>query len=457
VAVGYKVPLDRQFITAISGKQAFARRRFCATVSKVNVSVTLFGHYQLGTRHVSAHWNQVCLDHRDEFSSIGRCAKGTFNVLLDAPYVPPGEEQYRQKARERGKTTEGRYRDGNHISPRVRVVEVNGHRVQAWIYRGGHGDQPVIELISEKELAPFLQVKKGDRLIVVLEEVPEGTPGMPKAPPLTPGKKALSLYEQKGIYDSVGDVVKAEIVRHMCQIVIDWSGNKVNAGSGVGLKIGPSYFILTAAHVLEKSTLQSVWIYHGMGRVDDRVVPIHMGRKGGKGSTLDVGFIEIAPTDVAKLGLGFLDISRLSNDPAAAWDNLVMVSGFPGETIDRVRDGIHAKGLVYITVLQHEWEWQKDADPNLEIEVDYPKQVQEIDRAAPTRLPDAPGLSGGGLWESNPGPLGEIWGGHKVRLLGINTVWDRHGRWLRANRVANHLKLIASDYPHLRDHLAGWI
>jgi len=90
---------------------------------------------------MSRNWAQVSADHRDEFASMGRCAKGSFNVLLDAPYLPPEEDRYREMARERGKSV-GRYEDGNYISPRARVVGINGKAMVAWIYRGGAPGRP---------------------------------------------------------------------------------------------------------------------------------------------------------------------------------------------------------------------------------------------------------------------------------------------------------------------------
>jgi hypothetical protein len=388
---------------------------------------------------------------------MGRCAKGTFNVELVVAYVPPDEAKYRLMACKRG-TSVGRYQDGNHISPRSRVVSINDQPVTAWIYRGGHRAKPILELLSKKELAPFLGAKPGDELRLEIEEVAEGSLDMPKAPPANPGKKALSLKEQKGIYDNVGEAVKVETARYLCQILLEWQGRHPVSGSGIGLRIGSSYFILTAAHVLKDATLTSLWMFHGPSRVEDRVKAVHMGRRGGeKHEILDVGFLEVAEKDAKKLGLAFLSLDRLSKDLTTARDNLVMVNGFPNKTIQQVGDGIHTKALLYITVLEHEEDWHDGADPTLEIEVDYPESVPEIDATAPVNLPDAPGMSGGGLWESNPGRQDEIWSGRMVKLLGINTVWSPDGRWVRANRVENHLKLIAEEYPHLKEHLVGWI
>jgi hypothetical protein len=136
----------------------------------------------------AAHWRQICNEHSEEFSRISTCHPGTFNLILTQPkeYAPPGDLQYRIKAKERGKAV-GRYVYGNHLSPRARVIQINGKDVEAWIYRGGHPDS-VLELISPDHLAAKLGVKSGDALsLVILEYALDGMTGIPVLPPRRPG------------------------------------------------------------------------------------------------------------------------------------------------------------------------------------------------------------------------------------------------------------------------------
>jgi hypothetical protein len=153
-------------------------------------SITVNGKYcHQESRHVSTHWEQVCADHEDEFPEIRQCSPGTFNVLITdtLAYVPPGEAEYRSRATERGRSVK-RYEDGNHLSPRAKMIEINKKPVEAWLYRGGHRSRPVLELVSRCRLVEHFSVRDGDALTLRLIEVPEGTAGMPSRPPSSPGK-----------------------------------------------------------------------------------------------------------------------------------------------------------------------------------------------------------------------------------------------------------------------------
>ena len=140
-----------------------------------------------GTRHAGDHWEQVSADHAEEFPTIRECVPGTFNVrMASSPtYEPPDDARYRCQARMRGRSV-GRYQDGNHISPRARVVAINGTQLEAWLYRGGNAPA-ILELVSRHWLAEALRVKDGAKVTVEIEELPEGAAGMPAPPPSRPG------------------------------------------------------------------------------------------------------------------------------------------------------------------------------------------------------------------------------------------------------------------------------
>jgi CTP-dependent riboflavin kinase len=150
--------------------------------------VTISGKYCPGYGYVSTKWEQICAEHEEEFPKIRECHPGTFNVVMDSPYTPPGEAEYRRRARERGQS-EGRYGDGNHLSPSAKVIEMNGKTVEAWIYRGGHGDRPLLEVVSSCRLVEQFSLGPGDAVTAgIVEFSEEGGPGMPGPPPPSPGK-----------------------------------------------------------------------------------------------------------------------------------------------------------------------------------------------------------------------------------------------------------------------------
>ena len=154
-------------------------------------TIDLNGVYtERGYRYANRLWKQICADHQQEFPVILECEPGTFNVLLDTNYNPPADAEYRELAVTRGRTV-GRYGDGNHISPRAIVIQINNTPVTAWIYRGGHREKPVLELISKEHLASLLGLSNGDHLELTIGEYDEGEEGLPRRPPPIPGETII--------------------------------------------------------------------------------------------------------------------------------------------------------------------------------------------------------------------------------------------------------------------------
>lgn len=137
-------------------------------------TIELHGHYRSGHGTVSTLWDSLSAGHVHEFPQIEACVRGTFNV--EVPYTPPNDEKYRRMAKEL-------YRDdGNHISPCARITHINDRAITCWIYRGGHGGENILELLSEHRLSDRLNLKSGNSVTITIEEVDEGTENMPSAP-----------------------------------------------------------------------------------------------------------------------------------------------------------------------------------------------------------------------------------------------------------------------------------
>jgi hypothetical protein len=128
---------------------------------------------------VANEWERICKQHQAEFPCIRTLHPGTFNLLLTERYDPPDDNRYREMAKKRGLQY---LIDGNHIAPCARVIEIDGHRVQCWIYRGGHGNEPVLELLSHYPLGRALEISENQNVKIIIEEVCEGSFGMPGLP-----------------------------------------------------------------------------------------------------------------------------------------------------------------------------------------------------------------------------------------------------------------------------------
>lgn len=155
----------------------------------MNKTIMIKGRYHRGTKHTSTNWNQICADHEEEFPLIRECVSGTFNISMtgEQEYIPPNDSEYRTKAKKRGESVK-RYEHGNHLASRAKVIEINGQKVEAWIYRGGNPEPSILELISRQRLAEYLNIQPEDELTVLIKEVEEGATDMPQSPPNTPGK-----------------------------------------------------------------------------------------------------------------------------------------------------------------------------------------------------------------------------------------------------------------------------
>lgn len=137
----------------------------------------------------SRQWSLICSDHVEEFPMITEMHAGTFNVKLDrnCPYRPPDDSKYIKMAKERGVALGRGYGAGNHISPRAKVIEINGHHIEAWIYRG-HNSAHVLELITGINISESFRISDGDTIHLKIEHFPEGTSKMPGPPLASPGQ-----------------------------------------------------------------------------------------------------------------------------------------------------------------------------------------------------------------------------------------------------------------------------
>jgi CTP-dependent riboflavin kinase len=136
----------------------------------MNRNITVKGTYSQGSGWVSSNWENICSKHEEEFPRIRHCYPGTFNIKLDSPYEPPDENNYKQRA-------------SNYLSPRAKVIEINGNAVEMWIYRGGHPNT-ILELVLLCQLAHHLSLCHGAAITAtILELSDEGEDGMPSPPP----------------------------------------------------------------------------------------------------------------------------------------------------------------------------------------------------------------------------------------------------------------------------------
>jgi hypothetical protein len=91
---------------------------------------------------------------------------------------------------------------------------------------------------------------------------------------------------------------------------------------------------------------------------------------------------------------------------------------------------------------------QVQARPEHDLFITYPKEVQgDLPAMWQRRVPDAPGLSGGGIWR--PAWASPDWSPASARLVGIQRSWSPDARWLRGTLILDWLHMLRDDHAEL--------
>ena len=89
-------------------------------------------------------------------------------------------------------------------------------------------------------------------------------------------------------------------------------------------------------------------------------------------------------------------------------------------------------------------------DKSRDIVIEYPEQAVHGSGRGRHFVPDPEGISGGGLWIYNPNSDSGVFGSHNARFIGIQKSWFKSQRIAIGNRIIVWLRLLARDYPDLR-------
>jgi hypothetical protein len=223
-------------------------------------------------------------------------------------------------------------------------------------------------------------------------------------------------------------------------------------GSGTCIEIGGVFLVATAAHVLLDTTLKQVTVVGSVTRTDLAPRLIACGHRGGGAhDAVDVGWIQLDPRAAKAIGKTFVPLDRLSLE-AVELASLSWIYGYPSERLDR--RGHKGKPWYLINAIGYLTQVRKgtnaaSASPEHDVFLDWPDDVNE---EAPSgwlkQTPNAPGLSGAGIWQVNTHSK-QLWSPESARLVAIECSWSREYRWLRGTLVGHWLKMVAEDLPQL--------
>jgi hypothetical protein len=238
--------------------------------------------------------------------------------------------------------------------------------------------------------------------------------------------------------------------RSIALVIRDRAGNAAT-GTSTCIEVGSHLLLATAGHVVADMN-------------DDRLQLIPAGEL----SVLPVSFTgrscspeQPAPaTDVAWMEvdrrvardhrLRFLTLSDLKPSQAFDRNHPFLVHGYPHESAILSSTQADVESTIGYTMIA-----SAEALPRMaasyEIALEYPpRDEQDLPIAA---APAASGFSGGGVWWSPRHDEAIIQSPDQLRLVAINTRWDRRTAILFATKIECWLHLVRQDFPDTRDEI----
>jgi hypothetical protein len=261
-------------------------------------------------------------------------------------------------------------------------------------------------------------------------------------------------------------LIDAEISKYVVGIVpVDRAARQLfpgDAGSGTCVTIGGRYFVATAAHVI--LDYQSKAFAISAPAMTDFVHRLKGAglRGGGPRDDEDIGWLELTASHANTLERAFLPLARVrthcdGNNEALA------VAGAPIAYQTRDATPNEKPTLTVgaqwfpVAALGRQEDLNETPELSRRLYLHWPRLVDECDGNV-VEQPDAPGMSGGGVWALNIEQPN--WSARCAQLVGIEYSWAHRGvpdRFLRAYQIQLWLRMVADDHPELRAEIDPYI
>lgn len=244
------------------------------------------------------------------------------------------------------------------------------------------------------------------------------------------------------------EALRYHIARHSVTLVTCSNGTPKDLGSGTCIQYNGHFGIATAAHVVRGVEPKDVAIVYKSSATELNSYFASILTNGGDDDDpLDVAFLQLSNEGVAELQQhkSFLPPTRVRAGVSTLTDDLFVVYGTPREFInDELLKSkqLEARPMAYVTVSPEVWP-SKLVRSN-DIALEYPERGNILTAdGTPTTLPNAEGLSGGGVWVESARKEG-IWSPEDALSVGIEVSWHPGERWVRGNQIQHVLSLFAN-------------
>lgn len=220
-------------------------------------------------------------------------------------------------------------------------------------------------------------------------------------------------------------------------------------GTGMLLKLEEATVVVTAAHVINRYKPDELQIVSGQEPSNVRNAPSEKDFQGGnKIGTTDVGFLHLAEESVQKLDKKkFLSLDDFDVFPEGVAEDLAVIFGMPEDLHMLEKENIHRyDSFSYFSNIPMDFDWSSKKQRPIQVAMEYPESVEDTFTRLFAKLPEPFGMSGGGIWRARfKGAT--IWTPERLRVIGINAVFYRNKRLVKANRIEGLLRLLAEHFP----------
>jgi hypothetical protein len=218
--------------------------------------------------------------------------------------------------------------------------------------------------------------------------------------------------------------------------------------SGTLVTVGGRYFICAAAHSIKGADIGQIVPVVAKRLTGERVLLLGHGyRGGGDHDDLDIGWIEVDQRHPDLAAYHFVPVGQMVRGVSEIRGDMAVLSGCPQETVPRdlaLRGHYQLRAMHYVTVTKAMAEWPATCRPENDIVLDYPDHDNVLQGNVPFDLPDAPGISGGGIWALNLNSAG-LWSPERMRLIGVEHSWNVQRRYVRGSQLQHWLDMVHAD------------
>lgn len=225
-------------------------------------------------------------------------------------------------------------------------------------------------------------------------------------------------------------------------------------GSGVLVAIDEEHFLLSAAHVLDKTAKHTLLIptLSELKAIRGPMVCTVPPDGDRDLDWLDVGYVRLTAAEAQQLSpqFEFLPVGLIDVNDIATSQSHYVFSGYPGSAVQRryrsnVLDGQQhsytGRNASYCTY----WQAGTNFIANIVVTFDAKRAIDQQGRTV--RPKDRHGMSGGGVWVLSGSPI--LRKVPRLRLCGVITEHPKQNNCLVGTRLFVLLEMIRKDLPHL--------